>query len=41
MLLNGRRILSDSGESRLILLAMEDITTHKSTKVGVKKARVA
>ena len=37
MLLNGRRIESDRGESRLILLAMEDITTRSPEKAPVKK----
>ncbi|MGA7627460.1 MAG: PAS domain-containing protein, partial [Methanoregula sp.] len=32
MLLNGRRIMSDRGESRLILLAIEDITNQLPVK---------
>ena len=37
MLLNGRRIVNDNGESRLILLAMEDITPRLTVKQPVKK----
>ena len=32
MLLNGRRIMSERGKPRFILLAMEDITTRKPVK---------
>lgn len=38
ILLNGRRITSDGGEPRFILLAMEDITSRKQTGGKVKKA---
>ena len=40
MLLNGRRIVNDNGESRLILLAMEDITPRLTVKQPVKKGPV-
>ncbi len=39
MLLNGRRVLSDRGEPRFILLAMEDLTSRTLTKRTIKKER--
>jgi len=39
MLLNGRRVLSDRGEPRFILLAMEDITSRAPARRTIKKRR--
>jgi two-component system CheB/CheR fusion protein len=39
MLLNGRRVLSDRGEPRFILLAMEDITSRTPAKRTIKKGQ--
>jgi two-component system CheB/CheR fusion protein len=39
MLLNGRRVLSEKGEPRFILLAMEDITSRPVSKRTVKKGQ--
>jgi len=39
MLLNGRQVLSDRGEPRFILLAMEDIISRAPAKRTIKKRR--
>ncbi len=39
MLLNGRRVLSDLGEPRFILLAMEDLTSRAPVRRTIKKRR--